>query len=293
MVAKRVVVVFKPIEPDDRLVASRALDAPPTEPADPALDAIAARRALARSEHAASVEAVRLAVNADGLDAVVTDTVTSELVADADLVIAVGGDGTFLHVARLLEDQPLLGVNSAPSTSQGHYCAATSETLGGWLEAGLDGGESSALTRISVTVDDRPLPYMALNDVLFANVSPAASTRYALRVGEVAELQLSSGIWIATASGSSAAISSAGGDLMAADDERLQFLVREPCADRDGGPHLRHGYSDAITLVSRSDHNALYFDGHHRAWPTPLGTLTRLSPAPRPLRVVGYPGARP
>lgn len=283
MVAKRVVVVFKPIDLTDRR--------PPD--GDPTLDVIAARLALARSEHAATVAAVRAAVAVDGLNAHVTDTVTAELVADADLIISVGGDGTFMHVARLLGDQPILGVNSSPRTSQGHYCAATPDTFGACLDEALDGRGITPLTRVAITIDDHAIPFAALNDVLYANVSPAASTRYALRLREETELQLSSGVWISTASGSSAAIGSAGGDLMEPTDRRLQYLVREPCPDRVGGPRLRRGYvDDEISLVSRSDYNALYLDGHQRGWPAPLGSIARLAPAPRPLRVVGYPPAR-
>lgn len=282
MVAKRVVVVFKPIE----AVESRPLDG------DPTLLAIAARRAVARGEHAATVDLVRTTLGAGGLDAHITDRATPEIFAGADLVVSVGGDGTFLHVARALGDQPLLGVNSSPSTSLGHYCAATPETFPEQIAAALAGTlRESELVRISVAIDGRPLPFTALNDVLFANVSPAASTRYALRLGEETELQLSSGIWVATASGSTAAISSAGGDVMAPEDRRLQYLVREPCPDRSGGPRLRHGYrDDAIELVSRSDRNALFLDGDVAPWPVPLGAVARLAAAPQPLRVFGYPG---
>ncbi|HOD00235.1 MAG TPA: NAD(+)/NADH kinase, partial [Myxococcota bacterium] len=44
-----------------------------------------------------------------------------------DLVIAVGGDGTVLDIARFIRNTPLLAVNSSPSTSFGHFCATTSE----------------------------------------------------------------------------------------------------------------------------------------------------------------------
>ena len=40
-----------------------------------------------------------------------------------DLVISLGGDGTFLETSHgLTTTTPLLGVNSAPSTSHGHWC---------------------------------------------------------------------------------------------------------------------------------------------------------------------------
>jgi len=281
MVAKRVVVVFKPIEAAD----ARPLDG------DPTLRTIAARRALARDEHAATVASIRAAVSRNGRDALVCDHATAESLAAAELVVSVGGDGTFL--ARLVTDQPVLGVNSSPSTSTGHYCAAAAADFPEQLDAILAGAlVPTPLVRIAASVDGRPLPLASLNDVLFANVSPVASTRYALRLGDETELQLSSGLWVATASGSTAAMRSAGGDVMALDDTRLQYLVREPCPDASGGPRLCHGYrADAIALVSRSDRNALFLDGDERPWPVPLGAVARLTPAALPLLVYGYPPA--
>ncbi len=38
-----------------------------------------------------------------------------------DLVITVGGDGTFLEAARMLKGQVIIGINSAPSHSVGRF----------------------------------------------------------------------------------------------------------------------------------------------------------------------------
>ena len=39
-------------------------------------------------------------------------------VADYNLVLSVGGDGTFLEVARYIGDLPILGVNSDPNAAR-------------------------------------------------------------------------------------------------------------------------------------------------------------------------------
>ena len=48
----------------------------------------------------------------------------------ADLVIAVGGDGTVLAAAHAAGDMPILGVNSMPGRSGGFFCAAIAKNIG-------------------------------------------------------------------------------------------------------------------------------------------------------------------
>ncbi|MCX7632690.1 MAG: hypothetical protein N2Z22_05090, partial [Turneriella sp.] len=38
------------------------------------------------------------------------------------LVISLGGDGTFIHTSHFVSETLLLGINSAPEHSVGHYC---------------------------------------------------------------------------------------------------------------------------------------------------------------------------
>jgi len=276
MSSQRIVVVPKPLE---------ALP-PMLDPAanDPESLAIARRLEVARREHAASLRTVREVMAAQP-DVTWLATPSRAGLAGAALVITVGGDGTFLTVARHCRKTPLFGVNSSPSTSTGHYCIAQPETLAALLEAWRDGAlERTELARVRSEIAGKPLPYDALNDVLFANRTPVSSTRYALRIGDVTELQLSSGIWIATASGSTAAIHSAGGGIRPMHDHRLQWRVREPYL-RDGETRaLLFGFTDeAIDIVSRSDKNALYIDGHGEPFLVPRGARARLFRSPDPL----------
>ncbi len=273
----RIVVVPKPLE------ALPAL--PGADASDPELAAIAQRLGVARGEHAATIVRVR-EVLASEPHVVWLHTPSAEGLAGATLVVTIGGDGTFLTAARHAGTTPLLGVNSSPSTSTGHYCAARPDTFAAVLGECLGGARApTSLCRIRAEVDGRPLPHDALNDVLFANRTPVSSTRYAIRVGDVSELHLSSGIWFATASGSTAAIRSAGGEVRPLSDLRLQWRVREPYL-RDGIVHtLLAGFTaSGVEVVSRSDKNALYVDGHGEAFAVPRGARARLYPSPEPLR---------
>ncbi len=276
MALQRIVVVPKPLE---------ALP-PMLDPAadDPESMAIARRLEVARGEHAETLAIVRRIVASDA-SVVWLETPSAEALEGAALAITVGGDGTFLTVARHCHDTPLLGVNSSPTTSTGHYCIALPTTFEALLTAWREGAlEATELARIRSEVDGQTLPHDALNDVLFANRTPVSSTRYAIRIGDTTELQLSSGIWIATSSGSTAAIHSAGGEIRPMSDHRLQWRVREPYL-RSGEPRvLLSGFTDeAIEIVSRSDKNALYIDGHGEPFLVPRGTRARLSRSPEPL----------
>jgi hypothetical protein len=57
-----------------------------------------------------------------------------------DLVVTVGGDGTFLMASRALgHTTPILGINSAPSSSVGFFCSAAGDTIAEALRAALAG----------------------------------------------------------------------------------------------------------------------------------------------------------
>src|SRR3989338_1339163 len=56
-----------------------------------------------------------------------------------DLVVSVGGDGTFLQAARSVRETPMLGVNSDPARSEAVFCAATSRTFARLCALALNG----------------------------------------------------------------------------------------------------------------------------------------------------------
>src|SRR5262249_6739284 len=116
-----------------------------------------------------------------------------------------------LCCAHYVGDGMVIGVNSAPGDSVGHFCSANRENFAERLDAILDlKWRPVELARLQVTLDGKPLQELALNDVLVAHYSPAATTRYLIEVGDHFEEHRSSGVWISTAAGSTAGIGSAG-----------------------------------------------------------------------------------
>ena len=121
-------------------------------------------------------------------------------------MITVGGDGTLLSASHAVTRVPMLGVNSAPSHSVGFFCGAKRGQARPAILSAVSGDlHKMVLSRMSVRVNGKTITDRVLNEALYCHASPAATTRYILRLGDVEEEQKSSGFWIGPAAGSTAA----------------------------------------------------------------------------------------
>jgi NAD+ kinase len=205
-----------------------------------------------------------------------------------DLVIALGGDGTFFAAARYLKDTPIFGINSDPAHSLGLWTCSDRSNFREPLELALAGKlRGTLIHRLGIAINGRPVREEAFNDVLIAHKNPAAMTRYRLSVGAAREQQRSSGLWISTAAGSTAGIRSAGGRRMPISSKRLQYLVREPYTWPQRKIRLSRGYVDRLGLQTLTVGLGLWIDGSRVRYDLELGDRVVLQPGP-PLRVLGY-----
>lgn len=262
--------------------------------------------------------------------------------ADVDLMLAVGGDGTVLSAAHFLDHGtiPLLGINSDPHVSKeelkvkkksderrshGALCMCTSQDMAEKLGKVLHGGGNlQCRTRIRCKVkstfsETRLVP--ALNDMLIANPSPAAVSRFRMgwlrlmpegapsetygtitRFGGkpydiVGPLSVwSSGMWICTATGSSAAIASAGGMPMETDSEDLQYLIREHmierhATDENGADNQKDMNNDMVENGQKlhirwnSQRGRIFIDGSHLTHNLELGDEIQIDNRAPPLKL--------
>lgn len=256
---------------------------------------------LAHENNTRAIEEVKRALEASGIR--FRATARAELLnprangGEPDLVISIGGDGTFLEASHQVKRGLLLGVNSSPDHSVGFFCAATRQTFAKTLAAALRGKLGvTAMTRLAVSVEGKPLPMLALNDVLITHQNPGATSRYVVRVGGREEIQRSSGVWIATPAGSTAGIRAAGGQLLPIRSDRIQYAIREmytPPGERR--PRLVRGTVPGragVRVVSRMADGALFVDGPRHRWPLEIGTRISVKASPHPLRVLGFNHAR-
>lgn len=244
-------------------------------------------------EHERTVATVRESLRARSVDftEVVPDRATApqlSSVGAADLVLSIGGDGTFLSTSHYVSSGAILGVNSAPKDSVGHFCAARRVDVGRFLDEILAGRlRPVRLLRLQLELDGRRVAAPVLNDVLVVHSCPAATTRYLLRVGGRSEKHRSSGLWVSTPAGSSAGIRSAGGRLMPAGSRRFQYRVRELYREPGRSYRLAAGFvlgDDVLEVTSAMSDGRIFVDGSRSEIAFPFGTTARVRRSPDDLR---------
>ena len=192
------------------------------------------------------------------------------LLDDFDLVIAAGGDGTQLDASMRIRgpNTSLCAVRLFPERSVGFLCCMDYGEFDRFAEALANKGtlKTDFLPRFMCIIDDSPVSVPFLNDILIAHECPARASRYRITFGDETQLQCSSGIWIATNSGSHAAAHAAGADpLPPGDLNSCIFVVRELSQSPQSCEPLRKAKfcpdSDVLTIESVSSNLHLYFDG--------------------------------
>jgi NAD+ kinase len=152
----------------------------------------------------------------------------------------------------------------------------------------------SELTRMRVELNGRVLSSRVLNDALVCHASPAATSRYILRIerpGRVDEEdQRSSGLWIGPAAGSTAAQKSAGGRVLPLSSKRLQYVVREPYTPVGVPFRFPVGTvreDQRLVILSKMRDAKIFLDGPHIVFDVTVGDVLTLRRSDEPLVVLG------
>ena len=242
-------------------------------------------------EHEASLDIVRATLQARGITYVEHAELPKQRITDVDLVIAVGGDGMVLGVSHnILDDIPVLGVNSAPSFSVGYLSGCTATGLDATLNELAD-GELAPLSvqRLQIELGHRRINEPVLNDLLFCADNPAAMSRYLLIWPDGSEVQRSSGVWISTPAGSTSALTSAGGPILPLVARQFAFLVREPYAPPGASVRFRSAVlseHQSLKIECRTFDASVFVDGTHQRHPVAFGDCLEVSLHPQPLCLV-------
>lgn len=274
------------------------------EDADPRVKSLLSRgdvtvRRMRRShdDHESTVREVKQALAEIGAEAVFQDGPRSRIHGAHDLVVTIGGDGTLLSASHQIgPGVPLLGVNSAPEHSVGFFCGAKKGSVLATLIAALDGSlKRVVLERMRVELNDKCLHARVLNEALFCHASPAATSKYILRVYDKdehleEEEQRSSGMWIGPAAGSTAAQKSAGGKVLPLTSRKIQYVVREPYTPYGVPLHLVTGLVDdggRLEIRSKMREAKLFLDGHHIVFDCTIGDVITMRRSEEALTVLG------
>jgi len=260
-------------------------------------DPTVGRMKQAHEDHEATLREVEEALDQLGAEVVFRGGPRARVPARADLVVTVGGDGTLLDASHLIGDNcPLLGINSAPGNSVGFFCGATKGKVKATLERALAGElPRSELARMRVELNGKAIHTRVLNEALFCQASPAATSRYILKVPPGEEDQRSSGIWIGPAAGSTAAQRSAGGKVLPLESRRLQYVVREPYTPAGGSFRFARGFIEAgkeLVLRSKMREAKVFLDGHRIVHSVTMGDVLTMRASDESLTVLGIAGKR-
>ncbi len=153
----------------------------------------------------------------------------AELAARADLIIAIGGDGTLLYAARLATARrvPLLGINRG---RLGFLTDVLPQDLLACVDAALDGGcevDRRPLLTTSLVIDGAATTTgLALNDIVVQKLATGSMMDFETWIdGRYVNTHAGDGIVIASATGSTAYALSCGGPIV---DPHLEVLVIAP-----------------------------------------------------------------
>jgi NAD+ kinase len=176
-------------------------------------------------------------------DAGVNTVLEPDLALDADLIVAVGGDGTMLHAARMaaMADVPVLGVNRGrlgflADVGPEQMLQSVDDALAGRCRA-----ERRMLLAAHILADGIGIDALALNDVVVAKRETGRMVDVRTWVnGAYVNTHVGDGLIVATPTGSTAYALSCGGPIV---EPGLDVLVVVPICP--------HTLADRPIVVSR------------------------------------------
>ena len=217
-----------------------------------------------------------------------------DISARADLIVAIGGDGTMLYAARLGRDRdvPLLGVNRG---RLGFLADVTPDEMLNCLDQVL-GGEYVRESRLMLAAriiapDGSASTAMALNDIVLQRHGTGRMVDFETRIADhYVNTHSGDGLIVATPTGSTAYALSCGGPII---EPGLDAVVIVPIcphtlSDRPIVIPSRHGIE--IRLLAYSDSQAeVVVDGHVLGDLQPADRLL-IGEAPARLSLIHPPG---
>ena len=251
---------------------------------------------------AALANEIRTHLSDVGVPTVVDETTAAQLDPDVggvavdtmdgcDLVVSIGGDGTFLFTVRGAGATPIMGVNLGEvgflnAVSPDEVVSTVDDVVRRFREGG--GADTRSMHRLQARGDDWTIP-PAINEV--AVLGPQRGHGQGVEVGVTVDGTTyteghADGVLIATPTGSTAYNLSEDGPLVHPDVSGL--IVTEMAGGSQMPPLVVDADSEIEVTVSNRDRAVVVGDGRTSEAVTPPATVT-LSRAENPVRVAGPP----
>lgn len=205
-----------------------------------------------------------------------------------DLVVSIGGDGTFLFTAREVAPTPIMGVNLG---EVGFLNAVSPDDAIGTVRAAVErirrgDADFQKLTQIKAEGDEWSLP-PAVNEIAVLGPQRGRNNGATISVsvdGSEYSSGHADGVLFSTSTGSTAYNLSEDGPLIHPDV--AAFVLTEMCGTKRM-PSLAVPIGPPITVdVETPDHGFVVADGRTRERIDPPASVT-LSPADAPVRIAG------
>ncbi|HIH38341.1 NAD(+)/NADH kinase [Candidatus Woesearchaeota archaeon] len=207
------------------------------------------------------------------LETCIREKIRRDKVKGKDLIIVLGGDGTFLTAAQYVGNEIMLGINPDVDSNIGFFSSADKYSCDNCMEEAIEGKlRIRKLQRVQPFINNMPLP-PALNEVFIGHKLPYITSNYHLAIKGQIDPQKSSGILIATAAGSEAWIKSAGGVSIPITDERVQYLVRDLYKDKFTKHAYQKGFINPKDIRITANHDLIVvIDSHKKEYKVPSGS---------------------
>lgn len=222
---------------------------------------------------------ITVLANADIADKLSARAVADDaLVRDADLIIAVGGDGTMLHAAGLAADVdvPLLGINRGrlgflADVSPANMLESLDQVLGGNFTS-----ESRLQLEAKITAaDGTEKSALALNDIVLQRRETGRMLDFETRIAnKYVNTHMGDGLIAATPTGSTAYALSCGGPIIQPQLDAIVVVPICPHTLSDRPIVIPANQEIEVKLLARDDTKAeVSVDGHALAEFTPDDNL--------------------
>ena len=157
------------------------------------------------------------------------DKLKKEQFLGKDLIIAIGGDGTFLRAAHFVDNEVLFGVNADVNNKEGFFMEGNKKNFESKVKKIINNEIIiKKLIRLECSINNRKIPALALNEFYIGPKKAYHSAKYIIQFGGIRERHKSSGVLVTTPAGSYAWASSCLVKKMPLDSRNFQFVVREP-----------------------------------------------------------------
>ena len=213
---------------------------------------------------------------------------------DCSLVIALGGDGTFLRASHFIRDNtPLLGVNTDVENKEGFYMGCSRYDFEKKLSF-FQGGKYTIrkLQRLEASINKKKTEELALNEYYIGSNKGYIASRYMLKVNSVKERQKSSGIIFATPTGLNAWAKAIGVNY-SIDGNQFVYAVREAYEGKLLGSYkLKSGVLDKnseIKIRTEINGSILIADSVGREYPVNYGDHISIRISDKFLSAVDFP----